>query len=126
MDHGGQQEPQRTVEGHADFCQRRIGIVVVVKLHELGAHQLIAAYHRRELSPVEVTQAVLAHMERWEPHIHATICCDRSLRWTRRALPRPAGSAVSRVVRWTACLSPSRKTSPRVATPCHWVRWPPS
>ena len=45
---------------------------MVVKLHELGAHQLIAAYHRRELSPVEVTQSVLEHIERWEPHIHAT------------------------------------------------------
>ncbi len=43
-----------------------------MKLHEIGAHQLIAAYRRRELSPVEVTRAVLAHMERWEPHIHAT------------------------------------------------------
>ena len=27
---------------------------------------------QRTLSPVEVTQAVLAHMERWEPHIRAT------------------------------------------------------
>ena len=43
-----------------------------VALHDLGAHELIAAYQRRDLSPVEVTQSVLAHMERWEPHIHAT------------------------------------------------------
>ena len=42
-----------------------------IPLHELGAHALMAAYRRRELSPVEVTQAVLAHMDRWEPHIHA-------------------------------------------------------
>lgn len=43
-----------------------------MKLHELGGSQLIAAYRRRELSPVEVTQAVLAQIERWEPHIHAS------------------------------------------------------
>jgi len=41
-------------------------------LHELPAHALLAAYRQRTLSPVEVTQAVLAHMERWEPHIRAT------------------------------------------------------
>ncbi len=45
---------------------------MVVKLHELGGSQLIAAYRRRELSPVEVTQAVLAQIARWEPHIHAS------------------------------------------------------
>jgi Asp-tRNA(Asn)/Glu-tRNA(Gln) amidotransferase A subunit family amidase len=45
---------------------------VVVKLHELGAHALIAAYRRRELSPVEVAQSVLQHIDRWEAHIHAT------------------------------------------------------
>ena len=43
-----------------------------VKLHNLGAHELLAAYRKRELSPVAVTQAVLAHIEHWEPHIHAT------------------------------------------------------
>ena len=41
-------------------------------LHALPAHELLAAYRQRTLSPVEVTQAVLAHIERWEPHIHAT------------------------------------------------------
>lgn len=41
-------------------------------LHDLPAHDLLAAYRQRTLSPVEVTQAVLAHMERWEPHIRAT------------------------------------------------------
>jgi aspartyl-tRNA(Asn)/glutamyl-tRNA(Gln) amidotransferase subunit A len=40
-------------------------------LHELGAPALIDAFRRRELSPVEVTQAVLGHIERWEPHIQA-------------------------------------------------------
>src|ERR1035437_5324076 len=40
--------------------------------HDLSAPELIAAYRKRALSPVEVTQSVLAHVERWEPHIHAT------------------------------------------------------
>jgi aspartyl-tRNA(Asn)/glutamyl-tRNA(Gln) amidotransferase subunit A len=41
-------------------------------LHELGAHALTAAYRRGELSPVEVTASVLAHIERWEPHLCAS------------------------------------------------------
>jgi aspartyl-tRNA(Asn)/glutamyl-tRNA(Gln) amidotransferase subunit A len=40
-------------------------------LHELSAPALIEAFRRRELSPVEVTQSVLGHIERWEPHLHA-------------------------------------------------------
>ena len=43
-----------------------------IPLHELGAHALMAAYRRRDLSPVEVTQSVLAHIEQWEPHLHAS------------------------------------------------------
>jgi aspartyl-tRNA(Asn)/glutamyl-tRNA(Gln) amidotransferase subunit A len=41
-------------------------------LHTLSAHELLRAYRSRELSPVEVVQAVLRHIEQWEPHIHAT------------------------------------------------------
>lgn len=41
-------------------------------LHDLPAHELLAAYRQRTLSPVEVAQDVLAHMQRWEPHIQAT------------------------------------------------------
>ena len=44
----------------------------MTELHDLPAHALIAAYRQRTLSPVEVTQAVLSHIERWEPHIRAT------------------------------------------------------
>ncbi|ROZ79705.1 amidase [Ramlibacter sp. WS9] len=40
-------------------------------LHELSAPTLIDAYRRRDLSPVEVTQSVLGHIERWEHHVHA-------------------------------------------------------
>ncbi len=40
-------------------------------LHELSAPALVDLYRRRELSPVEVTEAVLGHVERWERHLHA-------------------------------------------------------
>ena len=41
-------------------------------LHALSAVELLAAYRGRQLSPVEVTRAVIAHIRRWEPHLHAT------------------------------------------------------
>ncbi len=41
-------------------------------LHTLGARALHAAYRSGALSPVEATRAVLDHMARWEPHLHAT------------------------------------------------------
>ena len=41
-------------------------------LHDLPAAELLAAYRSKALSPVEVTRSVLAHMHRWEPHLHAT------------------------------------------------------
>ncbi len=41
-------------------------------LHELGAHALLAGYRAGTFSPVQVTQAVLAQIERWEPHLFAT------------------------------------------------------
>ncbi|MEO5671030.1 MAG: amidase [Ramlibacter sp.] len=40
-------------------------------LHELPARTLIDAYRGRDLSPVEVAQSVLGHIERWEHHLHA-------------------------------------------------------
>ena len=36
-------------------------------LHELSADALANAYRRRQLSPVEVTRAVLERIEAWEP-----------------------------------------------------------
>jgi aspartyl-tRNA(Asn)/glutamyl-tRNA(Gln) amidotransferase subunit A len=45
-------------------------------LHELSAAEMGRGFAARELSPVEVTQAVLAHIERWEPHLHATWSLD--------------------------------------------------
>ncbi|MET3463512.1 amidase [Variovorax atrisoli] len=41
-------------------------------LSSLSAQELSAAYRDRKLSPVEVTQDVIAQVERWEPHLQAT------------------------------------------------------
>ena len=43
-----------------------------MKLHELSAKELLKAYRQRDISPVEVTQAVLLHIDQWEPHLHAS------------------------------------------------------
>ncbi len=45
-------------------------------LHELSAAELLARYARRELSPVEVTQSVLAWIDRCEPQLQATWALD--------------------------------------------------
>ncbi len=45
-------------------------------LHDLAATELVALYRSRELSPVEATRAVLARIEAWEPHLHATYALD--------------------------------------------------
>lgn len=42
------------------------------ELHTMSAAEMVLAFRQRTLSPVDVTQAVLAHMDRWEPHLHAT------------------------------------------------------
>ncbi len=41
-------------------------------LHDLSAQEIGAAYREKNLSPVEVTQAVLDRIARWEPHLQAT------------------------------------------------------
>jgi Asp-tRNA(Asn)/Glu-tRNA(Gln) amidotransferase A subunit family amidase len=62
-------------------------------LHELSTAELGRAYAAQTLSPVEVTQAVLAHIEHCEPQLHATWALDADaalvqaraseLRWRR-------------------------------------------
>ncbi len=47
-----------------------------MKLHDLPATALLEAYASKTLSPVEVTRAVLDHIARWEPHLHATYALD--------------------------------------------------
>ena len=43
-----------------------------MKLNELSATDLLAGYARRAFSPAEVMRAVIARVEAYEPHIHAT------------------------------------------------------
>ena len=45
-------------------------------LHSLGAHDLLAAYRSRSLSPVEVLGDVLEHIAACEPSLHATYAID--------------------------------------------------
>ena len=47
-----------------------------LELHDLSAVELLAAYRGKDLSPVEVMQSVLAHIERWEPHLQALYAFD--------------------------------------------------
>jgi len=47
-------------------------VPAVSALHALGVDCLLAAYRDRSLSPLEVARAVVARVQRWEPHIHAT------------------------------------------------------
>ncbi|AKJ32029.1 amidase [Caldimonas brevitalea] len=46
------------------------------ELHNLSACELLALYQQRVVSPVEVTQAVLAHIEAWEPRLQACYALD--------------------------------------------------
>ena len=45
-------------------------------LHDLPATTLLTRYRQGDLSPVEVTRAVLDHIARWEPHLCATYALD--------------------------------------------------
>jgi aspartyl-tRNA(Asn)/glutamyl-tRNA(Gln) amidotransferase subunit A len=48
----------------------------MAELHQLGAAELLALYAARESSPLEATRAVIAHIEAWEPLLHATYAFD--------------------------------------------------
>ena len=45
-------------------------------LQQLSAADLLALYAKREVSPLEATRAVIAHIEAWEPHLNATYAFD--------------------------------------------------
>lgn len=106
-------------------------------LHELSATELLAQYARGTLSPVEVTRAIIAHIERWEPHLKATYAFDpdgalamaraSQARWRRgealaldgvpvmikeniatRGVPTPLGTAATELV-------PAEEDSPPAA-----------
>jgi Asp-tRNA(Asn)/Glu-tRNA(Gln) amidotransferase A subunit family amidase len=75
-------------------------------LHELSATQLLHAFRLGELSPVAVVHDVLAHIARWEPHLHATWALDLPTRaGGRLATLRRAGCGANRSAHWTVCRS---------------------
>jgi aspartyl-tRNA(Asn)/glutamyl-tRNA(Gln) amidotransferase subunit A len=108
-------------------------------LHALGAGELGRAYAAGSLSPVEVTQAVIQHMQAWEPQLHATwafepeaalaMARESESRWQQgaarsvldgvpvtikeniatRGLPMPLGSAASLLVPATADAPPAAR-----------------
>lgn len=108
-------------------------------LHDLSAIDLVALYRRRELSPVDVIDAVLDRMARWEPVLKATWALDAEAartqareseaRWRRgaplgpldgvpttlkeniatRGLPVPLGSAATVLVPAVADAPPAAR-----------------
>ena len=60
------------------------------ELHSLPAHQLLALYRSGRLSPVEVTNAVLARIEQLNPAINAfcLVDADRALDNARQSEQR--------------------------------------
>ena len=48
----------------------------MAELHALSASALVALYRRGEVSPVDVAQDTLAHVQRWEPRLQALYAFD--------------------------------------------------
>ena len=59
----------------------------MAEIHELSAEQLLGAYRTRELSPVEVLEAVSARIDAMEPSLHAFIteCRELAMSQARKA-----------------------------------------
>ena len=45
-------------------------------IHDISATDLLAAYKSKKLSPVEVVDAVIGHIDQWEPRIKALYAPD--------------------------------------------------
>ena len=45
-------------------------------LHDMTAGELLASYKTKKLSPVEVVDAVIAHIGKWEPKLKALYAPD--------------------------------------------------
>src|SRR5262249_15578130 len=57
-------------------AQRITTMITETAVHHLSATELLDLYRRKTLSPVEVTKAVLARIEHWEPSLKATYALD--------------------------------------------------
>jgi Asp-tRNA(Asn)/Glu-tRNA(Gln) amidotransferase A subunit family amidase len=62
----------------ADLCQRHGGgeLAVIAARADASAAELAAAYARRETSPLEVAEAVIARIDACEPQVHALYAFD--------------------------------------------------
>jgi aspartyl-tRNA(Asn)/glutamyl-tRNA(Gln) amidotransferase subunit A len=49
----------------------------MAEIHELSAVELAASYEGGELSPVDATKALLAHLDAWEPRLNAMYTVNR-------------------------------------------------
>src|SRR5579862_4748653 len=45
-------------------------------IHDMSAADLLGAYKSKKLSPVEAIDAVIAHIEKWEPRLKALYAPD--------------------------------------------------
>jgi aspartyl-tRNA(Asn)/glutamyl-tRNA(Gln) amidotransferase subunit A len=45
--------------------------MTATSIPDLSAHELLALYRQKKLSPAEATEAVIRHIEAWEPHLCA-------------------------------------------------------
>ena len=86
-------------------------------LHDLSAAELGEAFRRRELSPVEVTDAVLAHIDRWEPTLCATWALDPDIAGTwSRSCSMPACARASGTSQFSWVSPPNETAAPVRAT----------
>src|SRR5258706_5412575 len=44
--------------------------------HQLTALEILASYRRKDLSPIDVVEDLVAHITRWEPHLNALNAFD--------------------------------------------------
>jgi len=79
---------RKTQSAAKDRKELRKNKVMTTKLHDLTAVELSNAYRTQELSPVEVTHAVLSRIDTCEQNIHAMYIID-----TEGALAQAAASA---------------------------------
>src|SRR5688572_27938546 len=66
------------------------------ELHQLSASELVLAYRRRKLSPVEATRAVLDQISRREPELNAFMLLDPEAACETLAHRRRAGTRACR------------------------------
>lgn len=72
-------------------------------LHDLPGTRLLALFARRELSPGEYYEHLLAHIQRWNRISTRCIASTRNGFANRPRRPPSAGARDSPKARWTGC-----------------------